>query len=1172
MKKILFFALFLLIMAGNLTAQDKLYSKTFPLADVQLSDGIFKHAQDLNLQTLLEYDVDRLLAPYLKEAGLTPQGESYSNWIDLDGHIGGHYLSALAIHYAATGNEDCKTRMEYMISELKRCQQAHGNGYAGGVPNGMAIWNSVKNGNPAAVASGWVPWYNVHKMYAGLRDAWNYGGNDDARQMFLDFCDWGLTVIASLSDAQMEQMLDTEFGGMNEVYADAYQMTNDLKYLNVAKRFAHKTLYNSMAQRADNLDNKHANTQVPKAVGYQRVAELTNDASYTTAAGFFWETVVNNRSLSLGGNSRDEHFPAAAACESYTENRNGPESCNTNNMLKLTEGLFRMNPQAKYADFYERALLNHILSTQHPEHGGYVYFTSARPRHYRVYSAPNKGMWCCVGTGMENHGKYGEFIYSSTNDSLYVNLFIASELNWKDKNVTVEQQTDFPDTGNSRLVIKTAAPATFTLLIRHPSWTPASEMSVVCGGVNYASQSLPSSYVAIERTWNDGDVVEIHMQMHTTIEELPNVPEYISVLHGPVLLGARTGNEYLSGLIADEDRWAHIANGPLMPLSDAPFIVGERAKILQQLDQLQAVEDKSLCFTAPDLFKMEKDKSLMFEPFFRIHDSRYMMYWLSMTEKEYLRRKDELEKSEHDKLLLDDRTVDAVAPGEQQPEVDHLMQSTNSYTGFHQEEGWRDARSGGFFSYNLMTQGIEDLYLMVRYWGNESGSRTFDILLDDQLLVTENVTGQWNKNEFVDVEYPIPASMVAGKESITVKFQPKTNHVAGGVFYVRLLSAKTLDTFDLALWITKCETLQDGIQEGTEDGTYPVIAINAFQQVLETAGTFIDNTQTDQASIDNQTALLKAAYQNLLASVNGNPVVIHFQAEPENQVADRTGNNYPASLQNGASSRTMGNYTVLNLGASNGYLDMSAPVGEAISRLNDFSVSAYYYINTATSITGNGNFLWTFSTQETCNQTTGKYIAYRVNTQRYALSTGGWGSEMVGLQTDAAATKGKWQHVLYSQYGTIAKLYLNGELVQEGTAYYTPSEIGATDFNWLGRPQFTSDAYLKNTLIYDFKVYNRTLSEQEIGDLASLTSHLQDAYEGKTAIQTPVNVYPTAWGETGEMFIRKEQENSTVQIYNTLGILLKSPALTDTVTRIRLNQGIYIVEFSPGHSKKVVVK
>jgi DUF1680 family protein len=1098
MKKILFFALFLLIIAGNLTAQDKLYPKTFPLSDVKLLESPFKHAQDLNLQTLLEYDVDRLLAPYLKEAGLPAKATGFSNWADLDGHVGGHYLSALAIHYAATGNEVCKTRMEYMISELKRCQQTHGNGYVGGVPNGMTIWNSVKNGNPTAVANGWVPWYNVHKMYAGLRDAWNYGGNEDARQMFLDFCDWGLTIVASLSDTQMEQMLDTEFGGMNEVYADAYQMTNDVKYLNVAKRFAHKTLYNSMVQRVDNLDNKHANTQVPKAVGYQRVAELTNDANYTTAADFFWETVVNNRSLSLGGNSRDEHFPAAAACENYTENRNGPESCNTNNMLKLTEGLFRMNPQAKYADFYERALLNHILSTQHPEHGGYVYFTSARPRHYRVYSAPNKGMWCCVGTGMENHGKYGEFIYSHTNDSLYVNLFIASELNWKDKNVILEQQTDFPDTDNSRLVIKTATPTTFTLLIRHPSWASAAEMSVVCNGVDYATHSLPSSYVAVERTWNDGDVVEIHIPMHTTIEELPNVPEYISVLHGPVLLGARTGNEHLSGLIADEDRWAHIANGPLMPLSDAPFIVGERAEVLQKLGRLQAVENKSLCFTAPDLFKMEKDKSLVFEPFFRIHDSRYMMYWLSMTEKEYLRRKDELEKSEHNKLLLDNRTVDAVAPGEQQPEVDHLMQSANSYTGFHQEEGWRDARSDGFFSYNLMTQGIEDLYLMVRYWGNESGNRTFDILLDDQLLFTENVTGQWNKSEFVNVEYPIPATMVAGKESITVKFQPKTNHVAGGVFYIRLLSAKNLDTFDLALWITKSETLLDEIQEGTEAGTYPAEAIADFRQTVEDSQTIIDNSNQEQ--VNNQTTVLKQAYQNFLASINGNSIVLHFAAGENNQVLDLTGNNYPASLKNGATSQKMGNLTVWNTNASNGYIDLSPQAGSIIPQLGDFSVSAYYYIDNATGITGNGHFLWTFSSNEVCNQTTGKYIAYRVNTQRYALSTGGWENEVAGLQVGMAATKGKWQHVLYSQYGTRAKLYIDENLVQEGNVYYTPSEIGATDFNWLGRPQFSGDAYLKNTRIYDFKVYNRVLSGQEISDLANYATHLQEAQEGKAAI------------------------------------------------------------------------
>ncbi|HLQ70446.1 MAG TPA: beta-L-arabinofuranosidase domain-containing protein, partial [Bacillota bacterium] len=385
-------------------AQEKLYPHTFALGNVKLLESPFLHAQNLNVETLLEYDVDRLLAPFLKEAGLDPKAPSFSNWIDLDGHVGGHYLSALAIHYASTGDARCKERMEYMLAEMKRCQEANGDGYVGGVPNGENLWKEVKKGNVGEVWKYWVPWYNLHKTYAGLRDAWLYGNNEEAKAMFIKLSDWGANLIAALSDEQMESMLANEFGGMNEVYADAYQITGDERYLTTAKRFSHKQVFDSVSKRVDNLDNMHANTQVPKAVGYQRVAELTQEKDYTTAADFFWETVSQNRSLSLGGNSRREHFPSEQDFLSYMEDREGPESCNTNNMLKLAGGLFRMKPDVKYMDFYEKALYNHILSTQHPEHGGYVYFTSARPAHYRVYSQVNSAMWCCVGTGMENHG------------------------------------------------------------------------------------------------------------------------------------------------------------------------------------------------------------------------------------------------------------------------------------------------------------------------------------------------------------------------------------------------------------------------------------------------------------------------------------------------------------------------------------------------------------------------------------------------------------------------------------------------------------------------------------------------------------------------------------------------------------------------------------------------
>ncbi len=783
------FILLLTMPVSKLLAQDKLYSNSFSLSQVKLLDGPFKHACDLNVHVLLEYDADRFLSPFLREAGLPVKKPSYGNWEKdgLDGHVGGHYLTALAIHYAATGNAECKTRLDYMVAELKRCQLKNGDGYIGGIPNGKHLWDEIKKGNTAIIWKYWVPWYNMHKTYAGLRDAWVYAGNQDALKMFLDLCDWGLTIIDTLDDEKMEAMLGNEFGGMNEVYADAYQITRDLKYLNAAKKFSHKQIYESMAHHIDNLDNKHANTQVPKAVGYQRVAELSKDKDYTAAAEFFWKTVVENRTLSLGGNSRREHFPEAADCKSYMDEREGPESCNTNNMLKLTEGLFRMNHDARYADFYERAMYNHILSTQHPVHGGYVYFTPARPSHYRVYSAPNSAMWCCVGTGMENHGKYGEFIYTHNNDSLYVNLFVASELNWTEKNIVVEQNTSFPYEEGSRLTIKVKDPVRLKILVRHPWWVSAAEMKVSCSGVDYAQGSQPSSYIVIDRVWKNGDVVEIKTPMKVTIEEMPNTPDAISILRGPILLGAKTSTDNMPGLIADDGRWSHIASGSLVSVFDAPYIIGERTEILSKLNQMKPVEGKPFTYTVPELFVQSQYKNLVLEPFYQIHDSRYMMYWLSMTQskfEQFVQDKKDLERA---KMLLDKRTVDAVKTGEQQPEVDHQMTVQNSNRGVYQGEAWRDARNGGFFQYNMSTKGYKDLLLMVRYRGNESGSRKFKILIDNRVVATEDIAGKWTKDSFVNVEYKIPAKLLKRKKTVTVRFESVAGGTAGAIFNVRLL-------------------------------------------------------------------------------------------------------------------------------------------------------------------------------------------------------------------------------------------------------------------------------------------------------------------------------------------------------------------------------------------------
>lgn len=782
-----------ILIIGNLSitnAQDRLYYNEFSLSDVMLLDGPFKHARDLNIQTLLQYDVDRLLEPYRTEAGLTPKAPGYANWEGLDGHVGGHYVTAMAMNYAATGNAACKKRLDYIISELKACQEANtsnhptwGVGYLGGVPKSDTIWATLKNGDFRAYRSAWVPWYNVHKMYAGLRDAWMYAGSEEAKVMFLKFCDWGINITSALSEAQMQSMLDTEHGGMNEIFADAYEMTGDEKYLVAAKRFSHQMLLDPMSEGKDNLDNKHANTQVPKVIGFQRVAALAKDEKYARAAQFFWQTVTGNRSLAFGGNSRREHFPSVASCEDFILEAEGPESCNSYNMLKLSEDLFQSNPSAKYADYYERTLYNHILSTQHPEHGGYVYFTPARPRHYRVYSSPNQAMWCCVGSGMENHGKYNEFIYTHQNDSLFLNLFIASELNWKDKGLKIRQETKFPYEEKTKLII-TEGTSNITLMIRYPFWVEAGALKIKVNNKNITYHNMPSSYVAIKRNWKKGDVVEITLPMHTRIEHLPNVPNYIAFLHGPILLGAKTGTEDLRGLVADDSRWGHIASGKKLPLDQAPIIIEDN--ITSIVKKLKPVPGKPLTFSASKI-KMINPIDVIFEPFYNIHDARYMMYWMALSSKEYQSYVDSIAAIEKEKLALQARTVDFVATGEQQPEADHAMQNMQSHSGVFQDEFWRDASNGGYFSYQLATNGETDLTLRVRYWGAEWGSRKFDIYIDEDKLITEDNTGKWNQSKFHDIEYKIPAAMLQGKQHIRIKFQALPQNTAGAVYYIRLL-------------------------------------------------------------------------------------------------------------------------------------------------------------------------------------------------------------------------------------------------------------------------------------------------------------------------------------------------------------------------------------------------
>lgn len=792
MKKQLMIALLSIAPALGVVAQDKLYKDEFPLGDITLLDGPLKHARDLNVQVLLKYDCDRMLAPYRKEAGLQPRKPSYPNWDGLDGHVGGHYLSALAIN-AATGNEECRKRMEYMISELQLVLDANNqrpeawcHNYIGGVPNSAKMWTAFSKGDFGPYFGTWAPFYNIHKMYAGLRDAWLYCGNEQAKNLFLKFCDWAVDITRDLNDEQMEKMLGNEHGGMNEVLADAYAITGEQKYLDCARRFSHRMLLVPLENGKDCLDNMHANTQIPKVIGYQRIAELAHDVQYHNASEYFWEIVTRQRSLALGGNSRREHFPTKENCIDYINDIDGPESCNTYNMLKLTEDLNRVKPNGMYGDFYETAMFNHILSAQHPQHGGYVYFTSARPRHYRNYSAPNEAMWCCVGTGMEDHGKYGQFVWThdkgvkAEDDALYMNLFVASELNWKDRKMVIRQQTAFPYAETS--VVEVAkGKGTFILKVRKPSWCE----NFTVKGVGFDADSYEENgFVCMKRKWKKGDQVKISMPMHAYIKPMINVPQYVAIMYGPILLGMKTGTEDMRGLIADDSRFGQYAGGKKLALDEAPILLPKHLDDIAK--NLKPVPGKPLHFKLATHMENTIDGEL--QPFFEIHDSRYMMYWLALGENDYKAYMQKLADEEKARQALEARTVDKVNPGEQQPETDHRMETDDSNKGNTEGIFFRDAKDGHYFSYLMQTKGETNLSLQLKFWGqDEWRTSEFDIYVNDKLLCSVNNSHRWRTTQFKTVDYAIPSEFVKGKKEIRVKFVAHKGKQVGQIYGVRLV-------------------------------------------------------------------------------------------------------------------------------------------------------------------------------------------------------------------------------------------------------------------------------------------------------------------------------------------------------------------------------------------------
>ncbi len=762
-------------------AQIPVKVETFPVSSVRLTKSAFKHAEDLDVCYLLAIDPDRLLAPYLKGAGLPPKAENYPNWENtgLDGHIGGHYLSALSYMYAATGNQEIKGRLDYMLSEMKRCQDAAGDGYLCGVPDGRKMWAEIKDGNIRANSFGlndrWVPLYNIHKTYAGLRDAYLVAGCEEAREMFVKLTDWMADLTNGLTEGQMQDMLRSEHGGLNEVFADANAITGDASYLELAHRFSHKAILDPLLKHEDQLTGKHANTQIPKVIGYKRIADLEGNESWDDAARFFWETVVKHRSITIGGNSVREHFHPSNDFSSMMTSEQGPETCNTYNMLRLTKMLYQTSGDSRYMDFYERAVFNHILSTIDPIQGGFVYFTSMRPGHYRVYSQPQTSFWCCVGSGMENHARYGEMIYAHQGEQeLYVNLFIPSVLQWG--KVTVEQKTAFPTEEATTLRISTKKSKEFTVKFRVPEWSDASRMTLTVNGESQPV-SADDGYVAVNRKWADGDEVRLTLPMSLRAVGLPDGSANYSFMYGPIVLASRMGKQDQVGLFADESRGGHIAVGPQYPLQDMPVLVGDTADVLSHIHK---VEGKPMTFKLGGLYP-ERYKEMTLEPFNGVHECRYMVYWPVISAEKLKAQQEALAAAERKRQALEAATADKVICGEQQPESDHFIQSERSRTGSDNDRHWRSAEKEGWFSYRMRTNGRAVNSLRLEYMADDAASLMLSVD-EGQSVMVKLEGGRGMKTAVVE----LPEN-VEGKEVLTVKFSPDGQGATPRLYEVRLM-------------------------------------------------------------------------------------------------------------------------------------------------------------------------------------------------------------------------------------------------------------------------------------------------------------------------------------------------------------------------------------------------
>jgi uncharacterized protein len=729
----------------------------FSIEQVRLLDGPFKNAMKLDQEWLKSLDNDRLLHNYRVNAGLKTSAKAYGGWEELDcelrGHSLGHILSALSLMYASTGDTVYLNKGNSLVAGLADCQQAlNRGGYLSAFPEKFI--DRVIDRNPV-----WAPWYTLHKMYAGLIDMYLYCNNQQAFEIVKKMGDWAYNKLQPLSDKQMQEMLRTEFGGMNESMYNLYAITGDVRYKQLAEKFYHHSVLDPLAEQKDKLEGLHANTQIPKVIGEIRGYELTGNDREKQVPEFFWQTVLKNHTYVIGGNSDGEAFGPAGKLSGRLSDYT-TETCNTYNMLKLNRHLFCLEPDAKLADYYERALYNHILASQNPEDGNVCYYVTLRPGGQKAFSEKFNSFWCCVGTGFENHAKYGEAIYyKSADNGLYVNLFIASELNWAEKGLKITQQTDYPEKPSTTLTFSTEKAIKMPLYIRCPQWSKGG-IAIKLNSRFLSIKSEPGSFVKIDRKWTNGDKLEIEFHMSLYTESMPDNAKKIAILYGPVVLCGELGKETID------------------PVYGIPVLVADNKPVNQWV---KPVEDKSLTFKTNGV-GMPNDAELI--PFYKVYNQHGVVYWDLFTQADWQSKKAEYAAAKQREAELEMKTIDYVGVGEPQSEHDHQFESYLSESDIFNGRKYRNTHDGGWMSFQVKVDPTKPVDLFMTFWGND-GKQNFDIYIDGKKM--EPLSYERKANEFFNVIVPVPHEFTGTADKVTILFKANATNWMNGLYGLRIL-------------------------------------------------------------------------------------------------------------------------------------------------------------------------------------------------------------------------------------------------------------------------------------------------------------------------------------------------------------------------------------------------